>query len=715
MAKRISPDRLAGRMESLFEGQPSLRLPMHKIEAQLHLRKGDRTAFLIALHGLEEEGRLRRDTKGRYYRPEGAKGTPSQVLGILSSLHTTFGFVTLDEGLGDCYISGYDLNGALPGDKVSVTLLPDSRRGKQGKILSVVQEGERRYVGLLYEEHRRLYVTAGNGFRYDLAVQRGSAEGFSPGELVQYTVMPSRSGEWRAVCERSYGRGESARVCADALLDEYGISTAFSEKALAEAAWRSQLPCDLQEEQREDLREWTIFTIDGADAKDLDDAVSLQAMEDGWLLGVHIADVSFYVVPHTPLDSEAYERGTSVYFADRVVPMLPESLSNGACSLNAGEDKRALSALIRLNRQGEILGCRLTKTLIRSCVRGVYSEVNALFEGNATSVIAEKYQPILPILQDMRCLVKEMKQASQKRGVLQLESVECRIHLNENGEADGIVPRPAGEAEELIEQLMITANTAVAKLAKENHLPFVYRVHESPNTERLGQLFDFARVQNLPVPSSAEGVTPHLLQRLVQAAGETPFARLISDRLLRCMAKAKYAPDPLGHYGLALADYCHFTSPIRRYPDLMIHRILGRYLCGEAAERLQKTLKSVTAEAAQQSTTAEIRAMNAERACENCYKAEYMRRYLGDRFTGLIVSVTAAGLFVELENTVCGLVPVEELPEGYLEYDGFLSLADGLGRPVYSVGQQVEIQVAACDVPAGRVKFAFCGFLSTGD
>ncbi len=712
MAKRLSSDRLAGRIEQVFDEERELHIPVTKLMDKLHIRKGDRTTFLLALHGLEADGRVRRDTRGRYYRPAeaGAAEHRETAVGELTSLHPTFGFVTLEQGRGDCFIPGDSLHGALPGDRVEVAVGKPDRRGVQGRITAILQPGEHRYTGQLYEENRRLYVATGGGFRYDLPVVRSSAADYRPGELVRFSVERSRRGDWLAVVEDIYGSGDSARVCADALLDSYGIPVPFMEEALAEAAWRAELPIDPDAESREDLRDWCIFTIDGEDAKDLDDAVSLERTADGWLLGVHIADVSHFVLPGTPLDKAAFARGTSVYFADRVVPMLPPQLSNGACSLGAGEDKRTLSALIALTPQGEVVSCRLVKAVIRSRVRGVYSEVNACFAGTATPEILEKYRSVADALAGMRELVACMRAAARRRGVMELISTESRIALDERGEAVAILPRTAGEAEGLIEQLMITANTAVAALAKAEKLPFVYRVHDIPNTERLGRLFDLARVKSLPVPLSAEGVTQRQLQTLLVAAGETPYARLISDQLLRCMAKAQYDAEPSGHYGLALKDYCHFTSPIRRYPDLMCHRILSRWLRGDSPDTLHRRLEGVVREAAWQSSTTEQRAISAERACDACYKAEYMRRYIGDEFAGMVVSVSGAGLFVELDNTVCGLVPLEELPENLLEFDGFLSLTDSLGRSRYTVGQAVVVKVVACDVPAGRVRFAFCDF-----
>ncbi len=302
-------------------------------------------------------------------------------------------------------------------------------------------------------------------------------------------------------------------------------------------------------------------------------------------MGVHIADVSYYVRPGTLLDSEAQRRGTSVYFADRVIPMLPEALSNGACSLHPGGDKLALSAFLTFGKTGKCLDVRVVKSVIRSRIRGVYSEVNELFDGTAGKEVKEKYKEALSVLRSMRSLARKLKLNAAKRGDLDFASTETRFVLDESGAPVALYPRTSGEAEEMIEQFMIAANTAVAQLAQEKHLPFVYRIHENPDGEKLGELLQTARLLVIISPESIRGSIP---RALVEASADTPYARLISSRLLRCMAKARYDVKPLGHYGLGLKDYCHFTSPIRRYPDLSIHRILSDYVSGVSVETLWK-------------------------------------------------------------------------------------------------------------------------------
>ena len=385
--------------------------------------------------------------------------------------------------------------------------------------------------------------------------------------------------------------------------------------------------------------------------------------------------------------------------------MLPEALSNGACSLNAGEDKLALSALMTLDAAGSCQSLRLVKSVIVSRVRGVYDEVNALFAGTADEAVRAKYALVWPQLQEMRHLAALLKRATEKRGTMDLISVETRFILDEEGKPAALLPRQSGEAEGMIEQFMIAANVAVAALARRKKLPFIYRVHERPNPEKLALLMETTRALGLKTPLQSDDLPQMALRELMEEARDTPYARLVSEQLLRSMAKAQYSDNPLGHYGLALQDYCHFTSPIRRYPDLAIHRILSDHLAHTPKAALYDRYGAFVRAAAASSSECEVRAMTAERDCEACYKAEYMLGFLGQTFPGVIVSASDFGLYVELENTVTGLLRLEHLPEEELRFNGVASLTDPLGRPRYTVGQSIDIQVAACDVSMGRVSF----------
>lgn len=679
---------------------------------RMRLKRSRRAEALLCLEQLEKTGKIVKTAAGGYRISSGRVHT---VTGRLVSLHKGFGFARLEEPEADCFLAGRDLAEALPGDRVSIRLGRPDARGLQGEVVRILEEGDHQYTGRLFIERKNQYaVEADSGFRYPLPVKRSSLGEAKEGDKIRFSVKRGREGDCLAMVRAVYGRSDCAKVCADAILDGRGIPVEFPREVRDRAAALYAAGISAADlESREDLRDWMILTIDGEDSKDLDDAVSLERLANGWLLGVHIADVSHYVRENSPLDEEAQNRGTSVYFADRVVPMLPEELSNGICSLNAGEDKLALSALMTLDESGAFRNLRLVSSVIRSNIRGVYREINDLFEDRAAPDVREKYRPAEEMLQDMRRLADQMRRQAQRRGILDLISVETRFVLDADGHPAQLLPRSTGEAEGMIEQFMIAANVAVARLARERKIPFVYRIHEHPDPEKLDLLRQTAELLQLPVPRGKE-MTREVLQDLLEAAQETPYARLISERILRAMAKARYSATAKGHYGLALADYCHFTSPIRRYPDLAIHRILSSYLAGKSSQQLWERYETFVKESAELSSLYEVRAQTAERDCEACYKAEYMRGFLGEVFQGTIVSATSFGLYVELENTVTGLVRLEALPDPELRYDEIASLVDRHGRPIYTIGQPLTVRVEACEVSTGKIDFGLPDDSDTG-
>lgn len=611
-------------------------------------------------------------------------------------LREGYAFVRLDSG-ADCHVRRRLLGDALPGDEVEIAVDDRDPRGLSGRVVRILLEGAHRYLGRLEIDERGMgWVEPEGGFAFTLPAARSTLSRAASGDKVRFSVRIGAEGTYRAVIEESFGSADCARVCTDAVLSAQEIPTVFDAAVLDEAETLCTAPIDIQREGREDLRDLLVMTIDGPDAKDLDDAVSLSREGDGWLLGVHIADVSWYVRPGSLLDAEALRRGTSVYFADRVVPMLPKALSNGACSLHPGEDKRTLSALLHLDEQGNCLSARVTRSVIRTAVRGVYGEVNALLDGTADDGVCRKYAPVRRLVQELDTVAALLRKRAESRGVLAIDSIELHIELDQNGRAVGLSPRRTGVAEDIIEQCMVAANSAVAALAKAKKLPFVYRAHEQPDAERLEALVNTARAVGLPLPSGLAKLRPRALLKLLrQKAADTPYAPLIAEMSLRAQAKARYDIHPIGHYGLALDDYCHFTSPIRRYPDLFVHRALTD---PAAVQRSAHT-------AALQSTRCEIRAAAAERTCTACYVAEYMRRFTGDVFEGVVVSVTEFGAFVRLENGAEGLIRAESFGM-MLRYDGVSALVDRRGRAVCYVGRQCAVRLTAADVSSGKLTFA---------
>lgn len=670
-----------------------------KIVSVLRIKRGDRVRFLLTLGQMERAGDVVLNKKGQYMLPSN-----TSFRARIISLSRGFGFAKPESGGADCFIPGRDLNEALPGDTVMIQMETGDPRGPHGRVIEILEKGGHLFSGRFSANENSREVLPDSLIRYPLPVRRDKTSEYKDGDKVRFTVSFNKEGELTARILTSYGSADSAKVCADAIIDTAGIPSVFPDEVREQAeTLRSQGIREEDLKGRTDLRDWTILTIDGQDAKDLDDAVSLEQVENGWRLGVHIADVSHYVRENTPLDREARRRGTSVYFADRVIPMLPEALSNGACSLNAGEDKLTLSAIITLSSNGNFIEAAIKKTIIRSRVRGVYREINDLFNDKAEDSVKEKYAPVRDMLTNMRRLAVKLKEAASRRGTMDLISTESAFVLDHEGHPVDIYSRETGESEGMIEQFMISANVAVASFARQHGIPFVYRIHEQPDPMKLKVLSEMAQrlgLKNTRLDKQLD------LRALMEEAKETTYARLISDRLLRSMAKAKYSERPLGHYGLALKDYCHFTSPIRRYPDLSIHRILSDVLGGVSKEQIVQHYTAFAQESSELSSQYEIRAMMAERDCEDCYKAEFISRFIGEEFDGVISSISGFGVYVELPNSVEGMIRLENLPEENLRYDDVASLINSRGKPVYTIGDNMTIRVEKTDVSSGRIDFS---------
>ena len=638
------------------------------------------------------------------------------VRGVFSSSKSGFGFVTpIDSPTKrDIFIPEDKTANAIDGDLVEISYHSYTNRfgeeKTEGRVRKIVEYGRKTIIGTLTRESG---FKSGKGRRpsrltvipddASILLRPTVTDAFGAQEGDKVEVRLDRSSPYQIECEvvRSFGAAGTKRANYDAILAECEITTDFTREQLAEADFFAAMP--LTDEGRVNRTREIIFTIDGAGAKDLDDAVSLKKLGGGkWQLGVHIADVSHYVRERTHLDRAVIARGTSVYFTDKVVPMLPPSLSNGACSLNPHEDKYALSAIINLSSDGEILSTKLEPSIIRSRVRGVYSEVNDIFEGVASEELLKKYKAVLPTLEKMKELYLVLRARSEKRGALELDRAEAEIILSDSGDPIDIVKRERKDAERLIEQFMLCANEAVARLLFENKIPCVYRVHEAPPPEKLSEFVTYAH--NLGFDTSAiskEKSSPADFSALLSRARERDIAAPVSYSMLRAMSKAKYSEVKSSHFGLGIDCYAHFTSPIRRLSDLATHRIIHKVLFENKRPEIYSGYARRAAAAA---TEAELKALSAERRIENLYKVIYMERHIGELFDATVSSVTSFGFFAELENTCEGLVPISDLPGVFIFDEGNLTLRS---RDItYKLADKVRVRLEEADIIRGKLRFS---------
>ena len=662
----------------------------------------DKLAFYDALRSLKDRRMILLD------REHNAKLIPvgEDVEATLISLSKNFGFARPDGGGDDIFIHGSALQGALVGDRIIVGDIRKDDRGPSGRVRRIVEHKPAQTTGTVSITDEGIELIPDNAIRYNLRMRERDLNGAKNGDKVMASLEQDYRGDWAyASVKKVFGSGRTARVCADAIVEQYGIPHVFPQEVLDEAERVGNEPISDEEyAKRLDLRGEPIFTIDSKDAKDLDDAISVKRTDFGYTLGVHIADVSHYVKEGSAIDEEAINRGTSVYFADRVIPMLPEVLSNGACSLNAGTDNLAFSALIELDKEGHITKYDFKKTIINSKVRGVYSEVNEILDGTASEEILNKYAPVMESLMSAKELADILKANSAARGTMELDSGESKFILDENGICIDIMPRVSGEAEQLIEQMMVTANIAAAKFSLDHKLPFLYRVHGTPDPKRVEELVTLLQLVGVPCK---EIVKPNPetqdFAAILDRVRGLPCETLVSQRLLRTMEKARYSTEETGHFGLALSDYSHYTSPIRRYPDTSIHRVLSAFVEGMPAEEVRRRYAQFCETSATESSRNEIRALIAERDAEDCYMAEYMSQHIGEHFEGTVSGVTMRGVFVRLENSVEGFVSLDAFEGEDFVYDGLITQRSP--KRELTIGTPLPIIVASAYVATGKVDF----------
>lgn len=635
----------------------------------------------------------------------------SRVLeGRVVSVSEKYGFIRCDQFAKDVFVAGKWMLAALPGDRVVLCLNPqveDSRASNEGTVLRIVEAAEYSFSGKFIRFPNECFVVPENGVKMQFRVAAGESQGIPDGNRVAARI--ARRGlmyeDHRAEILKNAGPAGDVRACCTALVYAAGAKPQFRNKAVNIAA--QLYHAGVKEKHmvgRADLRDVPIFSIDGARSKDLDDAVSLRQAGDGWELGVHIADVSHYVTPGI-LDAEAFERGTSIYYGDQVAPMLPEQISNGICSLNAGKDRLALSVFITLDSDGEIRDYQFEKTVICSCVRGVYGEVNALLSGEADEAVLEKYARVAETLREMQSLAALLKSRRRARGAVDLVSVESEFLFDSDGMVSDVIPHASGVSEGIIEEFMLVANQAAARFGTERELPFIYRIHEPPSEEKADILYEMLARIGVKADRPKGGLKPGALRKIIDLVRGSELQAVVNTLVLRTMAKARYSEENVGHFGLTLPLYTHFTSPIRRYSDLAVHRIISAALEGVPAEEMQERYKVFVHEAALRSSAREVRAMTLERQCSSLFMAQFMERHIGECFSGTISGVAQHGFYVLLPSTVEGLVHVKTLENDKYVFDGAITLIGMQKKRSFRVGDAVRVRVLNADAMSGYIDF----------
>lgn len=679
-----------------------LARPMRAEELKKYLPAYSKQQIRQALDQLTNEGKILKNKKNRYAHAEHY----GCLTGVFQATERGYGFVTPEtpDENGDVFIPPYATGKAWQGDRVLVHLTDSPRRHKrEGEVMRILSLCTDEVTGTVMQRGKTVFVRPASKKYPDLIIPKNRTLDARSGDRVAVKVMFRGDGRLSAqgAITQIFGRNGTMEASIAAILHENGITVPFPDEVLRQADACGDTVDPAEAARRMDLREKLIFTIDGDDARDFDDAVSLEPMENGhMLLGVHIADVSHYVTPGSPLDDEAYRRGTSVYYPGHVVPMLPVALSNGICSLNPDVDRLAFSAFLEVDKDGRCHKSQFAKTVIRSKARMTYRKMNEIFDGNEER--RAEYAFLTETADRMHALSQAMRRRRMERGTLDLDLPEAEILTDESGEPVEVSFRARGDAEKMIEEFMLAANEAVAAYMTHRNNPTVYRVHESPDPEKLRVFAQFARPFGYRVDASKPNDTAQL-QAVLDGAKDDPRQRALPTLLLRSLARARYDAECLGHYGLQAKEYLHFTSPIRRYPDLVAHRMLFKAISGQ---QYTKSDWVFCEEAASQSTTREFAADTAERDIDKLYLAAYMEQFIGQDFDGEVSGVTSFGLFVSLKNAVEGLIRVEDLPGDDYEFDDQKMMLIGRrSRVRYTMGTPMRVRLTAASRVTGLIDF----------
>lgn len=679
-----------------------LERPARAEELKKYLPAYSKQQIRESLDRLSADGKILKNKKNRYAHAEHY----GCLTGTFHATDRGFGFVT-PETCGaseDIFIPPYATGKAWQGDRVLIRLI-DSGRGhkREGEVLRILTLCQDEIVGTVMKRGKSVLVRPLSKKYPEIIIPKNRVLEAQSGDRVAVRVMLRSDGRLPAqgAIVKVFGKNGTMDASIASILHENGIVVPFPDEVLKQAEACGDTVDPAEAALRTDLRDELIFTIDGDDARDFDDAVSLKPLDNGHLLlGVHIADVSHYVTPSSPLDDEAYRRGTSVYYPGHVVPMLPVALSNGICSLNPDVDRLAFSALMEFDQNGRCHGSRFCKTVIRSRARMTYQKMNDIFDGNQS--LRQEYAFLTETADRMHALSLVMRKRRMERGALDLDLPEAEIQTDESGEPVSVTFRSRGDAEKMIEEFMLAANEAVATFMEKRSNPTVYRVHENPDPEKLRTFAMFARPFGYKVDFSKPSDTAQL-QAVLDGAKNDPRQRALPTLLLRALARARYDPECLGHYGLQAKEYLHFTSPIRRYPDLVAHRMLFKAISGQQYTKADTVFCE---EAAAQSTSRELAADTAERDIDKLYLAAYMEQFIGQDFDAEISGVAAFGIFVTLQNAVEGIIRLEDLPgDDYAFDDQKMMLIGRRSHMRYTIGIPMRVRLTAASRVTGLINF----------
>lgn len=698
------------RILAYMESEGYVPIKRRDMRAMLSVPQEDREKFESLINELIAEGRVFETKKGKLASPKDLQMATGTFIGHARG----FGFVTPDAGGEDIFIPASETMGAMQKDRVLYKVLHKAEKGKKadGVIVRILERGQQRIVGT-FEAGSKGYgfvVADDKKIAKDIFISRENTKGAVTGHKVVVEITDygedRRNPEGKVI--EILGHINDPGVDILSVIRRYELAVEFPEEVYAEIEHLGTEVAEADKKGREDLRDLLTITIDGADAKDLDDAVSLKRLGNGnFELGVHIADVSHYVRENTALDKEAYARGTSVYLVDRVIPMLPHKLSNGICSLNPHVDRLALSCLMEVNGRGEVVSHRILESIINSDYRMTYTAVREILE-DGTPALLEQYAEILPMLEDMEELRQILGEKRRKRGSVNFDLPESKIILDENGKPIDIKPYEKSIATNMIEEFMLVCNETIAENSFWQEMPFMYRSHQEPDEDKLEKMEQFLRGFGYYLRKKDGEIHPRELQKVLQKAEETDEERIITRMVLRSMMQARYTAENGGHFGLAAKYYCHFTSPIRRYPDLEIHRMIKKMLHGELDEKASVYYRRKMPDWAKHCSKQERVAEDAERDTDALKKVEFMEDKVGQIYEGIISGVTNWGIYVELPNTIEGMVALSQMDDDYYEFDEKKMLVFGKRtKKSYRLGDKVVVSVAKVDRMMGTIDFAF--------